>query len=341
MSAALEASVLDYPFAEPPAPGALCEVTEGVRWLRMPLPFQLNHINLWLLADGASWAVVDCGYGNDETRALWGEILDAHPPGRLVVTHYHPDHVGNAAWIAARHGLTAEMTEPEFLHAVMWCHTPAEVLLTQRHTLWKSHGVAQDRLDKIHGRGNPYTRGVPAVPLAYHRLNGGDRLAIGGREWRVILGRGHCPEQACLYAEDGHVLIAGDQILPKISPNVSITLEEPEGDPLGLFLETLDRMAELPADTLVLPSHGLPFRGLHARIDWLRAHHASRLAIVRDACDGARTAAEITQALFPRQLDDHQYGFAFAETLAHVNYLVHRGTLARDSGDPVRFRLTA
>jgi glyoxylase-like metal-dependent hydrolase (beta-lactamase superfamily II) len=337
MSAALELTSLDYPFADPPAHGAPREVTRGVRWVRMPLPFQLNHINLWLLEDGDRWAMVDCGYGNEETRDLWRGILKSHPLGRLVVTHYHPDHVGNAAWIADEHGLTVEMTEAEFLHAVMWCHTPADVLLTQRHKLWQRHGVAQERLDKILGRGNPYVRGAPSVPLAYHRLGGGDRLTIGGRDWEVIIGRGHCPEQACLFTADGNVLIAGDQILPKISPNVSITMEEPEGNPLGQFLETLDRFSELPADTLVLPSHGLPFRGLHARIDWLRAHHASRLVIVRDACATAKTAAEITHALFPRELDDHQYGFAFAETMAHVNYLVHSGEIVRDGGDPVRF----
>jgi len=338
MSAALQLPELTYPFAQFPGPGELCEVAPGLHWLRMPLPFQLNHINLWLLADGPGWTLVDCGYGNDETRALWSSIFASHRPGRLLVTHYHPDHVGNAHWIAEQFGLTAEMTEPEFLHAVMWCHTPAEVLLTQRHTLWKKHGVAQERLDKIHGRGNPYRRGAPAVPLSYNRLSGGDTLEIGQRRWQVMLGRGHCPEQACLFAEEGHILIAGDQVLPKISPNVSITLEEPDGDPLGLFLETLDRFYLLPSDTLVLPSHGLPFRGLQARIDWLRAHHATRLDIVREACREARTAAEITEALFPRQLDDHQYGFAFAETMAHVNHLVHRGEVRREPGAVVRFQ---
>ena len=156
MSAALQQMAeLDYPFAQHPAPGELREVAPGLSWLRMPLPFQLNHINLWLLADGEGWTMVDCGYGNDETRTLWSRILEDHRPGRLLVTHYHPDHVGNAHWIAEQFGLTAEMTEPEFLHAVMWCHTPAEVLLGQRHALWKKHGVAQERLDKIHGRGNP------------------------------------------------------------------------------------------------------------------------------------------------------------------------------------------
>jgi glyoxylase-like metal-dependent hydrolase (beta-lactamase superfamily II) len=176
------------------------------------------------------------------------------------------------------------------------------------------------------------------VPLSYNRLSGGDTLEIGQRRWQVMLGRGHCPEQACLFAEEGHILIAGDQVLPKISPNVSITLEEPDGDPLGLFLETLDRFYLLPSDTLVLPSHGLPFRGLQARIDWLRAHHATRLDIVRETCREARTAAEITEALFPRQLDDHQYGFAFAETMAHVNHLVHRGEVRREPGAVVRFQ---
>jgi glyoxylase-like metal-dependent hydrolase (beta-lactamase superfamily II) len=337
MSAALEQSTLDYPFAEPPAPGTVREVASGVHWLRMPLPFQLNHINLWLLEDGPSWTIVDSGYGNDETRTLWRDVLATHRPGRIVVTHYHPDHVGNAHWIAGQFDLTVEMTEPEFLHAVMWCHTPADVLLAQRHALWKQHGVAQERLDKILGGGNPYVRGAPTVPLSYNRLSGGDVLSIGDRSWEVILGHGHCPEQACLFSSGGNVLIAGDQMLPKISPNVSITLEEPEGNPLGLFLDTLDRFMQLPADTLVLPSHGLPFRGLHPRIDWLRAHHASRLDIVREACVTEKTAAEITTALFPRMLDDHQYGFAFAETMAHVNYLVHGGEITRQGGETVRF----
>ena len=171
---------------------------------------------------------------------------------------------------------------------------------------------------------------VPKVPANYRRLLDGLTLTIGSRTWRCIAGYGHAPEHMALYDEQGGVLISGDMVLPRISTNVSVYETEPEGDPLSLFLSSLDRYLALPANTLVLPSHGEPFIGLHTRVAQLKQHHAERLAELIQACrNQPKTALDILPVLFRRQLDAHQLAFAMGEAIAHLNHLWHRGELQR------------
>jgi len=325
---------LDFPHAEPPAPAALREVASGVYWLRMPLPFALEHINLWLLADGAGWVIVDCGFGTDDTRALWRRIfaeqLQGRPVTRIVVTHFHPDHFGLAAWLAETGRAPVMMTGPEFSAARGW-HAARDLHTREAYLeLFKKHGLlvpASD--DSGPARENLFKRGVPALPAQITPLHGATQLEIGGRRWRVLAGYGHSPEHAALYCEELGVMIAGDMVLPRISTNVSVTPHEPEADPLGAFLASLARYAECDARTLVLPSHGLPFYGLRERVKSLERHHAQRLDELLGVCAGARTGAELMPALFRRALDAQQTFFAMGETLAHLNYLMGRGELRR------------
>src|SRR2546427_1073982 len=122
------------------------------------------------------------------------------------------------------------------------------------------------------------------LPSVYRRLMDRQTHRIGGRLWSVVMGYGHAPEHAALYCEELGVLISGDMVLPRISTNVSVWANEPEGNPLALFLESLSRYAGLPATTLTLPSHGLPFGGLRERIAQLKEHHRLRLAELHEAC---------------------------------------------------------
>jgi glyoxylase-like metal-dependent hydrolase (beta-lactamase superfamily II) len=173
---------------------------------------------------------------------------------------------------------------------------------------------------------------VPSVPPAYRRIAEGSVIEIGGRHWRVLIGEGHAPEHACLLCEETGVLIAGDQILPRISPNISVQAYEPDGDPLARYLASLKKLrAQLPPDILVLPSHNLPFRGVHTRIDELAAHHHARCEEVATACDRPMSAADMVPVLWRRSLDRHQMGFALGEALAHLHYLVGEGEIARET----------
>lgn len=327
-------SRLSFPFPEIPVGGTWRSVAPGVFWLRMPLPFALDHINLWILQDGAGWTLVDTGLNTDITRAHWEQIiaegLAGRPVRRVVVTHYHPDHFGLAGWLTRRFGVELWMTEAEFTTAqVVFAQLPgftSEASLA----LFGRHGLEAERQDAIRGRKHSYRKAIADPPEQFHRVLDGDVLVVDGRHWRIIVGYGHAPEHAALYCEELGVLISGDMVLPKISTNVSVWASEPEGDPLNLFLNSIDRHATLPEDTLVLPSHGLPFRGLRLRADALHEHHKARLAEVLAACAQPASAAEIVPVLFRRQLDNHQMSFAMGEAIAHLNYLLYAGRVQRE-----------
>jgi len=332
---------LDHPFATPPGPGLLETVAPGVSWLRMPLPFRLNHINLWMLEDGDGVTLVDCGFATDEAKSAWTELLKDRAVSRILVTHFHPDHIGLAGWLESTYGAPVWMTEREFLWSYFVRNQPLEIEIASVTEFQRRHGLAGERLEAQSKRQGWYRTGVPTLPSHFHRIADGDRIKIGRHEWRVIVTRGHAAEQACLYAEGPGLLIAADQVLPRISPNIGVHWPEPDANPLRLFLDSMDRLSELPADTLVLPSHGLPFRGLHKRIDELKAHHVNRLNAILEACGGADlTPVDLLPVLFDRALDVHDMTFAIAEAVAHVNLLWVEGKLAREAGADgvLRFR---
>jgi glyoxylase-like metal-dependent hydrolase (beta-lactamase superfamily II) len=347
MSAALP-SVLDYPVAAPPAPGEVIEIAPRILWLRMPLPFALDHINLWLLADDDGYTLVDCGYGDVATRALWeshfATTLAAQPIRRIIATHCHPDHVGNAAWLSNRFGAPVAMTHAEFLtaHAIAGQHSGYAMQATL--DLFGRHGMAAAELDALEKRGNAYRRGVPELPESFDRLLDGDTRRAGGTCWRVVEGHGHSPEHASLYSTGLGVLISGDMLLPKISTNISVWAVEPDGDPLARFLDSLSVYEALPADTLVLPSHGLPFRGIPLRVAQLRAHHEARLGELNDAVsasDSPLSADALVPVLFRRELDLQQRFFAMGEAIAHLNFLWHSAALDRRIAADGTLRFTA
>jgi glyoxylase-like metal-dependent hydrolase (beta-lactamase superfamily II) len=335
---------LHYPFATVPEPGEALQLADGIHWLRMPLPFALDHINLWLLEDRDGWTVVDCGYTSEATRAAWQAVarvvIRRKPVHRIVVTHYHPDHLGMAHWLSREFGADVWMTQAEYLTAHAVFDNAAGFNKTALVALYRRHGLDEGRLADLGLKGDVYRRGVPEVPAHYRRIVDGERLAIGGRAWQVIVGFGHAPEHAALWSQDLGVFISGDMVLPRISTNVSVWSPEPHGDPLALYLRSLARYRELPADTLVLPSHGRVFSGLRERVDALRAHHDARFADLLSACEEPRTAAELIPVLFRRELDSHQVFFAMGEAVAHINYLWRRGRLARseDTQGNLRFR---
>jgi len=342
---ALEAQ-LSYAFGETiPAPGAVHEIVPGLRWARMPLPFALDHVNLWLLQDAvdqsgtlrAGWSLIDTGAGTDATRAAWDQLaaggLDGQPLVRVIATHCHPDHVGLSGWLCERFDAPFWTTTGEFGFMRMMAAALPGVDGPSAIPHFERHGLRDAAmLDQMRSRRHYYPSLVPAVPPAYTRLQDGQNVTIGGQSWRVITGFGHSPEHASLFCAALNILVSGDMVLPRISTNVSVFAVEPDGNPLQMYLDSLGKFADLPDDVLVLPSHGKPFRGLHTRIRQLREHHVARLAEVHDACAVPRSAADIVPIMFRRPLDAHQLSFALGEALAHLHKLWYDGQLLRRAG---------
>jgi len=343
---------LNYPLGDAmPEPGRTLEVAPGVRWVRMVLPFALNHINLWLLRDEidgvAGWSIVDCCIARDESRAQWEQVfageLEGLPVLRVIVTHMHPDHLGLADWLCKRWNVPLWISSTDY-------HV-ARVLLQggdnaaggeDAANFFAAHGLRDpESLAKIRSRTSYFRNMVPAVPASFVRMMDGDRIAIGGREWRCISGYGHAPEHIALYCEDLNVLVGGDMMLPRISTNVSVYAGEPVSNPLRLFLDSIVRFRELPADVLALPSHGKPFTGVHRRIEQLEEHHRDRLAEMMEACaQRPHSAAEAMPIMFKRELDVHQTTFAMGETVAHLHLLWFGGQLLRTLGEDGIYRFS-
>ena len=333
---------VDYPFPDYPASGAVIKVAQGIYWLSTPLPFRLRAINLYLLEDDDGWTIVDCGYSRADVRAQWEQVwastLQAKPVTRIIVTHFHTDHVGNSAWLSERWNLRPWMTQAEWLTANLAVQNLNNDNIEYRHQFYIANGLDQAQQEVFQAGAVPYSQGV-RLPSSFNRLADGDELSIGGRSWKVIVGQGHSPEHASLYCDEIGVLLAGDQLLPEITTNVSVWPSEPEADPLHLFLHSLQRFkAVLRPDTLALPSHRRPFRGVHARIAELEHHHAERLdTLLAVVAKGPVSAGSLLPHLFPPGLDGHQISFAMGEALAHLNYLVNKGVLHRYVSEGVTY----
>ena len=345
---------LHYPWGTAlPATGGSVEIAPGVRWLRMGLPFALDHINLWLLRDEVDgrfgWSAVDTCVDRAESRAQWEQViageLDGLPIVRLLATHMHPDHLGLAHWLCERFNARLWISMSDYLMARLAVSRQDSFGGQATADFFARHGVLDTQvLATVVERKDYYARMVPAVPAHYQRLQDGQRLTLGGRPWRCISGYGHSPEHMALFCDDASLpqpmLISGDMVLPRISTNISVYETEPEGNPLQLFLDSLKKFLTLPEQTLVLPSHGRPFTGLHERVRQLQVHHQERLDEVLRACrDKPQCAAEIVGVMFKRTLDVHQTTFALGESMAHLNLLWHQGQLRRkvDASGVLRF----
>jgi glyoxylase-like metal-dependent hydrolase (beta-lactamase superfamily II) len=346
-------SQLLYPLADAlPAAGGSLLVAPGIKWLRMGLPFALDHINLWLLQDEfegpqgrqVGWTVVDCCVSRDEAKAQWEQIfaneLEGLPIVRVIVTHMHPDHIGLAHWLCERWNAPLWISATDYHTAHLSILGSTGFGAENSAGFYAANGLSNpDQLAQIRGRSSYYPSLVPALPGSFQRLLDGQTIHIGGRDWACISGYGHAPEHMALSCPQAQLLISGDMILPRISTNISVSSVEPEANPLDLFLQSIDKFRGLHADTLVLPSHGKPFRGLHTRIDQLHDHHRDRLAEVMDACATSPcSGADILPVMFKRPLDLHQTTFAMGEAVAHLHSLWLAGRLRRLLGSDGIYR---
>lgn len=340
---------LTYPLGGyAPAKGEVRELAPGVGWARIEMPGSLGHINVWLLDDrdteGEGVAIVDTGMNMPVCRANW-EALFAGPLAgrrvtRVIATHLHPDHVGLAGWLCERFGVPLWMTRTEWLLARLLAadaraEPPREVIAA-----WRAAGWTEEQIAAATAQGwGRFTQVVSPFPAGFIRIADGDDIAIGGGRWRVVVGSGHTPEHACLWNSEAGLLIAGDQVLPRITSNVSLTIHEPQADPLGDWLASIDRLLGLPADLLVLPAHGEPFTGLHTRLEALRDGHLARLDVLAAHIREPKTAVECFAVLFDRAIFGDNLALATGEAMAHLRYLEVRGRARRTlSGGVARFQ---
>lgn len=335
---AIAPPALTFPFAEPPAIGEPRQVAEGVLWLRLALPFALNHVNLYLIEDGPGWAALDAGIANAASRAAWEHVLTERLGGRkitrLIVTHYHPDHAGLAGWLIDRCGVGLAMSRTEHATSRYLRRNPGAIDSDSHRAFYQRHGLDEAAIAAVMGRGHGYLRMTTDLPESFDVLAAGQRLMIGGRSFEVLTGGGHAPEQVMLLCREAGLFFAADQVLARISPNVSVHAYEPEGNPLAAYLASLAALRRgVPDDALVLAMHNMPFYGLHQRIDELVAHHRQRCAAIAEACrERPHSATELLPVVFARQLDAHQMGFAFGEVVAHLRYMEGEGDLAASLG---------
>lgn len=341
MTKTTESARLVFPFSAPPERGEAFEVAPGVLWARIPLPFRLDHVNVYFIDDGDGWAVVDTGIDDENARAAWDALLAGPLAGkrltRLVVTHMHPDHIGLAGWLTEKFDIPLLTSQTSYIECLNLSLAPGKLQAPVYRNFYLRNGLDDATTALIATMGHDYLGMVAPLPPTFDRLVAGDRLMIGGRNFDVLAGDGHAPEQLMLFNGEARLFLAADQALAKISPNVSVSAMSPRDDPLGLYLRSLRALrADLPADSLVLPGHQLPFYGLHERVGELAAHHEARCEALLQACrEKPHRPAELLPVLFTRKLDPHQMGFAFSELLAHVNYLLDRGMLKwieRDNG---------
>lgn len=330
---------LIYLWDKHPGPDQVVEIAPGVLWIRLDLPFRLNHVNIYLLADGDGWAMVDTGIGNEETIAAWTRLFDGPLKGktisRVIVTHAHPDHVGQAGWMVERFKCPFYMSQVEYLQGVYHQNRRTEERVVNSRQFYRRHGMDETITEQLLGRGQDYLKKTVPLPAAYSRLSNGDVISIGTRAFQVITGAGHSPDQVTLYCAADKLFVSADQVLSKISPNVSVWAHEPDENSLGSYLDSLKNLsATLPDDVLVLPGHGMPFYGVHTRITQLSDHHEERCQMIAAACrDGAKTAAELVPVVFHKhKLDAHQTGFAAGELIAHVNHMLAQTRLTQTLG---------
>ncbi len=329
-------STLEYPFEFRPEPGECIEVTPGILWVRMRLPFQLNHINLWLLEDGDGWTVVDCGIRDEATADAWKQLfagaMKGRPVKRVIVTHLHPDHVGLAGWLVRRFEVDLWMSRTDYLMCRNLCADTDKEAPAEGIRFYRAAGFPDDALESYKTRFGGFGRGVYHLPNAFQRIQDGDRIAIGARIWEVVVGRGHAPEHACLWCRQDNIFISGDQILPRISSNVSVFPTEPESNPLQEWIDSCAKLKSLlPEDALVLPAHNEPFRGAPRRLQELIDMHEDNMNKVATLCSEPKRAVDCFPALFRARITSGNYMMATGESLAHLNCLREREALVRNT----------
>ncbi|MCV6597183.1 MAG: MBL fold metallo-hydrolase [Mangrovicoccus sp.] len=327
---------IDYPFPEPPEDGGAVEIAPGLLWMRLPLPMALNHVNIYALEDGDGWTIIDTGLGTKTTREMWERLLAGplagRPVRRVIVTHHHLDHIGQAGWFQSEHGAELLTTRTAWLFARMLLLDVQERPTEEMIAYWQGAGMDPAILEeRRNSRPLNYADAVSPMPLGYKRIKEGDVLRIGARDWRVRIGNGHAPEHATLWCEEDGLILAGDQLLSRISPNIGVYATEPEADPMGEWLESCTELGKYARqDHLVLPGHQLPFTGVSQRLEDLIRGHVRDLDRLEEFLKTPHSATECFKVLYRRPIEGMEYGLALVESMSHLNHLLALGRVVRE-----------
>lgn len=332
------ASGIRYPFNEVPQKGEWLEVAKGVFWLQMTLPMALDHINLYVLEDNAGWWIVDTGMKIGDTRERWELLLanqmSTKPVLGVICTHMHPDHCGQAGWLCDSLRVPLYMSALEYLSARTFTTIPKGDMSWTAEQHYRRAGVGDDYLQSDSAKMRGFGSVVEPLPTAFNRLVDGQILQIGGRAWEVMTGAGHSPEHVSLYCRTDKLMLSGDQIIPRITSNVSVMASEPDANPLQEWFDALRRFRrDLDPETLVMPAHNAPFYGVHERLDYLISHHEGHLAAIEKACIKPQIAIDLFSVLFARKIEMSQLGLALGESIAHLHYLCAEGRMTRELDD--------
>ena len=325
-------NALQFPISEAPTMGQPLAVANGVYWLRMPLPFALNHINLWLLEDDIGWTIVDTGINTPACKELWQQVFDKHlnnkPVHQLIVTHLHPDHVGLAGWLCDVWGLELQMSRTDYLTCRVLMSDTGKAAPKAAIDFYQRAGVTDEQLASYQTKFGGYGKSIYTMPDSFVRLQDGNSVTMAGHQWELIVGRGHAPEHVCLLSPELNIFISGDQLLPTISSNISVWPTEPHSDPLKDWLDSCTMLQQrIPADVLVLPSHGQVFFGAHKRLQRLIDGHEKSLVKLLEACQQPQRNVDLFSYLFRRPINDDVLTLAVGETQAHLNYLMSKNKL--------------
>lgn len=334
---------LDFWVDTPPSSGTVTPIVDGIYWLRMPLPMAgLDHINLWFLKDGDGWAVIDTGIGSRASMEVWDAVfsgtMGGRPVTRVICTHLHPDHTGLAGWISRKYDAPLVMTRGEYFLCRLMASDTGRPAPKHALDFYKRSGFTDSQIELYKQRFGGFGKAISPLPDGYTRMQDGETLTINGRSWHIIVGSGHSPEHACLYNEELKLLFSGDQILPNISSNVSVWPTEPEGNPLQDWIDSCHKLKDaVPKDTLICPAHGLPFKGVQARLGKLIEHHEKALMRLYDYCKTPQRAVDVYPCLFRRSITDGNRILAVGESIAHLNCLIGRKMMTRRINDAGEF----
>lgn len=331
---------LEYPFKKGwhPQPAEPFEVADGVFWLRMPMPIALDHINLWLLRDGDGWTIIDSGLDAPLCREVWdrvfAEVLTPESVKQVIITHYHPDHIGLAAWLAHRCQCRILITQGELQRYRALVDRDQESYLKEARAFIGEFGFDdsfQDLYTQFFSVDDKSDDDRVQV-LMCDIIEDGSEIDIDTQTWQVVMGNGHSPEHACLFNKEKNVLISGDQVIARISSNISVYLANRDQNPLSDWLNSCQKLQNIiPEDALILPAHQEPFRGIVPRLQQLIDDHHTQLNRLRKHSDKGATVRELTKVLFDRKLSDVETLMAASETLSHVNYLLFSGELVKQA----------
>lgn len=323
--------MVDITALSPPLPGQICSISNDVLWCRMPLPLALDHINVYLVRDNGGWVIIDCGMATKATKAAWTTIIEQldGPITRVIVTHMHPDHIGCAGYLTELFQVDLYMSQTEYYAARALIAGVQGADNWQDRQYYRQAGFNAEQV-KLFTQGNSgLNKVVSPMPLSFHRLLPDTHLIIGEYRWKLLLGLGHSPEHISLYCEALKICIGGDQVLPKITPNIGAYSTQPHSNPLHYYFETLHTFAALPSSVLLLPSHKTPIYDIPSRVEEIRAHHYVHLNNLLQACEQPQTVVDLLPVLFHRELGQHELFFAVAECIAHLNYLIDKGQLEK------------